>query len=74
MLRDAAADVMQDPWDDDSIDAEFDGAVERLLEGDRKRAFEKLQEKVNKLGVSGLSGEEKQQYLQALADRRRRKE
>ena len=74
MLREAAAEVMQEPWNDDSIDAEFDGAVERLLEGDRKRAFEKLQEKVNKLGVSGLSGEEKQQYLQALADRRRRKE
>ena len=70
ILREAAAEVMRQPFEDDDIDAEFDGAVERLLESERKRAFSQLQEKVNKLGVAGLSGDEKQQYLQALAFRR----
>jgi DNA primase len=65
-LRAAAAELMQRPFAEDGIDAEFDGAVRRLLEGEHKRAFAVLQEKVQKLGVSGLSSEEKQQYLAAL--------
>lgn len=71
VLRDAAAELMQQPFAEDDIDAEFEGAVKRLLEGESKRAFERLQEKVSRLGVSGLSGEEKQQYLQALSARGR---
>ena len=67
VLREAAADVMQQPFADEDIDAEFDGAVKRLVEGESKRAFAVLQEKVSKLGVAGLSGDEKQHYLQALA-------
>lgn len=66
MLREAAAEQMHQPFNEDDIDSEFEGAIERLLEGDRKRAFARLQEKVSKLGVAGLSGEEKQRYLQAL--------
>jgi DNA primase len=66
VLRDAAAELMQQPFAEEDIDAEFDGAVERLAEGGHKRAFVALQSKVQKLGVAGLSGEEKQQYLQAL--------
>jgi len=69
ILREAAAELMQQPFEDDDIDAEFDGAVERLAEGDHKRAFATLQEKIQKLGVAGLSSEEKQQYLQALCIR-----
>jgi len=69
ILREAAAELMQHPFAEDDIDAEFDGAVERLAEGDHKRAFATLQEKIQKLGVAGLSSEEKQQYLQALSAR-----
>ncbi len=68
-LREAAAELMQHPFAEDDIDAEFDGAIERLSEGEQKRAFAALQEKIQKLGVAGLSSEEKQQYLQALAGR-----
>ena len=59
------------PFAEDEIDAEFDGAVKRLLEGEHKRAFNVLQDKIQKLGVSGLSSEEKHQYLQALSARGR---
>ena len=52
---------------DDDIDAEFAGAVQRLAEAESKRAFAVLQQKVYKLGVAGLSSEEKQHYLRALA-------
>ena len=67
VLRGAASELMQQPFAEEDIDAEFEGAVKQLLEGENKRAFAILQEKVHKLGVAGLSGEEKQQYLQALS-------
>ena len=67
ILRGAASELMQQPFAEEDIDAEFEGAVKQLLEGENKRAFAILQEKVHKLGVAGLSGEEKQQYLQALS-------
>ena len=66
VLREAAAELMQQPFEEDDIDVEFEGTVMRLVEGENKRAFDLLQEKVAKLGVAGLSGDEKQQYLQAL--------
>ena len=71
VLREAAAELMQQPFAEDGIDAEFEGVVSGLVEGDKKRAFALLQAKVTKLGVAGLSGEEKQQYLQALSARGR---
>ena len=69
VLQEAAAELMQQPFAEADIESEFEGAVERLLEGEKKRAFALLQEKVARLGVAGLSGEEKQQYLQALSTR-----
>lgn len=69
ILREAAAELMQQPFAEDDVDAEFEGAVSRLREGESKRTFALLQEKVAKLGVAGLSGEEKQHYLQALSAR-----
>ena len=71
ILREAAAELMQQPYAEEDIDAEFDGAVIRLQEAESKRVFSLLQEKVSKLGVAGLSGEEKQHYLQALSARGR---
>jgi len=69
VLREAAAELMQQPFAEGDIDSEFEGAVSRLQEGENKRAFALLQEKVTKLGVSGLSAEEKLQYLQAVSKR-----
>ena len=69
LLREAAGELMQQPFDEAVIDEEFDGAVQRLLEAEHKRGFAALQAKVAKLGVSGLSSEEKQQYLKALNTR-----
>jgi len=66
VLREAAAELMQQPFAEDIIDVEFDGVVARLQEAESKRVFSLLQEKVAKLGLAGLSGEEKQQYVQAL--------
>lgn len=69
MLREAAGELMHQPFDEAVIDEEFEGAIQRLLEAEHKRDFATLQAKVAKLGVSGLSSEEKQQYLQALNTR-----
>jgi DNA primase len=62
----AAAELMRQPFAEEDVDEEFDGAVGRLRESEKKRAFAQLQEKVAKLGVTGLSSEEKARYLQAL--------
>ncbi|WP_291992481.1 DNA primase [Candidatus Accumulibacter sp. ACC003] len=71
ILHDAAAELMHQPFAEDEIDAEFAGAVSQLLDGEQRRAFALLQGKIQKLGVGGLSSEEKQQYLQALSARAR---
>lgn len=65
ILREAAAELMQQPFAEEDIDAEFDGAVKRLLEAETRRTFAVLKEKVSKLGLAGLSSEEKQQYVHA---------
>lgn len=66
VLTDCAAELMQHPFAEDGIDDEFAGVIQRLHEADHKRAFEQLQEKVSKLGLAGLSGDEKEQYRQLL--------
>jgi DNA primase len=65
ILREAAAELMQQPFADEDIDVEFDGAVKRLREAQTRRTFEVLKQKVARLGLSGLSSEEKQQYVLA---------
>ena len=74
VLREAAAELMQRPFAEEDIDSEFDGAVQRLLEAETRRAFELLKQKVSKLGVAGLSSEEKQQYVHASNTSGRRSE
>ena len=66
ILRQAAAELLQQPFAEEGVDAEFEGALQKLREAQDKRIFATLQEKVYKLGVSGLSSEEKRQYLAAL--------
>lgn len=65
ILREAAAELMQQPYAEEDINAEFDGVVHRLLEAETRRTFELLKQKVSKLGLAGLSSEEKQQYVHA---------
>ena len=69
LLSEVAAELMQQPFAEDDIDTVFYGAVERLLEKQRLQDFGTLQEKVARLGVAGLSSEEKATYLQALRGR-----
>ena len=57
---------MLHPFAEEGIDDEFEGIIQRLREAENKRAFEQLQEKVIKLGLPGLSSEEKEQYRQLL--------
>jgi DNA primase len=45
--------------------------LEKLQEGDQKRAFAELQIRVQKLGVAGLTPEEKQAYIR-LSNREKR--
>ncbi len=71
ILREAAAELMQEPYAEEDIEPEFEGAVKRLQEAEHKRVFGLLQEKVSRLGVAGLSSEEKQHYLKALGTRGR---
>ena len=69
VLHTAAAELMQQPFAEDEIDTEFSGALRQLRDGEQRRVFALLQDKIQKLGVSGLSSEEKGQYLQALGAR-----
>jgi DNA primase len=66
VLCEAAAELMRQPFAEEDVEAVFSGAVSRLREGERKRAFALIQEKVARLGVADLSSEEKALYLQAL--------
>ena len=70
VLSEAVAELMRQPLDENGIESEFEGAISRLNEVKNKRAFTALQEKVAKLGVAGLSSEEKQQYLANIAGAR----
>ncbi len=69
VLRAAAAELMHQPFAEDEVEAEFAGAIGKLREGNQRRAFQLLQEKVQEVGVGGLSSEEKQRYLQSIAGR-----
>ena len=66
LLREVAAELMRQPFAEEDVESEFAGVLSRLQEWERKHVFTLLQEKVARLGVAGLSSEEKQCYLQAL--------
>jgi len=70
LLREAAAELMRLPFAEDGIEAEFAGAISRLQEGESKRAFDLLKEKAVRLGLAGLSSEEKRQYLAGIEQAR----
>ncbi|MBP5996343.1 MAG: DNA primase [Azonexus sp.] len=64
-----ASELLGHPFDEGEAEAEFRATLEKLREGDQKRAFAELQTRVQKLGVTGLTPEEKQAYIGLLANR-----
>jgi len=67
LIEAAAAELLGSTFDEAEVEAEFSGALRRLQEGDQKRSFAELQARVQRLGVAGLTPEEKQAYLQLLS-------
>ena len=58
-----AAELLANPFDEGEAETEFRASLEKLQEGEQKRAFAELQARVQKLGVAGLTPEEKQAYV-----------
>ena len=63
-----ASELLDHPFDEGEAEAEFHAILEKLQEGDQKRAFSELQARVQKLGVSGLTPEEKQAYIDIVGN------
>jgi len=58
-----------DEGDEQEIEAEFADALNKLQADHQRQAFEELQTKAQRLGVAGLSPEEKEAYLKLLGQR-----
>ena len=69
MIENAAAELLAQPFDEGEAEAEFGATLDKLQEGGQKRAFVELQARVQRLGVAGLTPEEKQAYVDLLANR-----
>jgi DNA primase len=69
LIENAAAELLELPFNGEEADQEFLDTLGRLQEGDQKRAFAEIQIKAQQFGVAGLTPEEKQTYLQLLAKR-----
>ncbi|MCM8625670.1 DNA primase [Accumulibacter sp.] len=67
VVTSAAAELIRHPFAEDTVDAEFRGVIGRLRESAERRSFALLQARAQRFGVSGLSDEEKRQYLASLA-------
>jgi DNA primase len=67
VIETAASELLDRQFDEAEAEGEFDDTLEKLQLGGQKRAFAELQAKAQKFGVSGLSAEEKQAYLQLLS-------
>jgi DNA primase len=65
----AAAELLAIPLDEEGSEAEFRDVLSKLRGGDNVRAFAEIQSKAQRLGVAGLTPEEKQAYLALLAAR-----
>lgn len=65
-FSETAAQMLNNDFDEEQIDSEFSGAIEKLVEQHQRRKFQRLQKKAQQLGVAGLSGDEKQDYLRLL--------
>lgn len=67
-IESAAAELLGREFDEEEAENEFKDTLEKLEIGGQKRAFAEIQAKAQKFGVSGLSTEEKQTYLQLLSN------
>jgi len=67
LIEAAAAELLGLPTDEAELSAEFEDAIQKLRAGDQKRLFAMLQARVQRLGVTGLTPEEKQEYLRLLS-------
>jgi len=72
VIEHAASELLGLPFDEEGADAEFRDTLEKLQEGDEKRAFDELQRKAQQFGVAGLSAAEKQAYIQFLTTKANR--
>ena len=69
LIEAAAAELLGLPSDEAESAAEFRDTLEKLQAGGQKKVFDELQVKAQKLGVAGLTPEEKLAYIQLLANR-----
>jgi len=69
LLRNAASDLMHEPFAEDEIEAEFAGTLDKFARDARKDEIDALKAKAAALGIAGLSGEEKARYLELLTAR-----
>ena len=68
LVEQVAAEALGSPFDAEEVKNEFEGALGKLRQGGQKRAFAELQARVQRLGVAGLTPEEKQDYLRLLSN------
>ncbi|UCV12168.1 DNA primase [Dechloromonas denitrificans] len=69
LIETAAAELLGLPSDEAESAAEFRDTLEKLQAGGQKKLFDELQIKAQRLGVAGLTPEEKLAYIQLLAKR-----
>ncbi len=69
LIEAAAAELLGLPSDEAESADEFRDTLEKLKAGGQKKVFDELQIKAQKLGVAGLTPEEKLAYIQLLANR-----
>ena len=55
VIENAASELLGLPFDEEGAESEFRDTLEKLQEGDEKRAFAELQIKAQQFGVAGLS-------------------
>ncbi len=72
LVEQVASEVLALPFDETEVKAEFTDALSKLEQGGQKKAFAELQARVQRLGVAGLTPEEKQAYLHLLSSQGKR--
>ncbi len=68
-IEQAAAELLELPFDEEGAETEFRDTIEKLQAGGHKRRFEELQGKAQQFGVAGLSAAEKMEYIALLSSR-----
>ncbi len=68
-IEQAAAELLELPFDEEGAETEFRDTIEKLQAGGHKRRFEELQGKAQQFGVAGLSAAEKMEFIELLSAR-----